>query len=190
MSKDNVLKKQFNKKDVTRLRNVMSGKADQRSGEGIGYQKAQEFHQEGDVWTEHGREWTIKDGIKQNVTKLDRAKSATMPLFCPSCSKIMKHQNDAYMYKQYKRCFSCQSEFETELKIKGLWEDYQKNIVNAHIDGFIENYKEWVQDALTTSNQGFVSEAGDVEEWKGGVDTKLVAQSLEETIKYLESLKK
>ena len=50
----------------------------------IGYSKKQEFHGEGDVWEEDGRQWTIKNGIKQNVTKLDKAKKeVTLPLFCP-----------------------------------------------------------------------------------------------------------
>jgi hypothetical protein len=34
--KDNVLKKEFQQKDVNRLRNVMSGKAGERTTEGIG----------------------------------------------------------------------------------------------------------------------------------------------------------
>ena len=95
MSQDNVLKKEFSKKDVTRVRNVMSGKADERSTEGIGYTKQQVFRNEGDVWTEDGRQWTIKDGIKQNITKLDKAKETLMPLFCPSCGKVMKDHLDA-----------------------------------------------------------------------------------------------
>ena len=73
MSQDNVLKKEFSKKDVQRLRNVFTGKTGERTTDGVGYTKKQEFHKEGDVWTENGREWTIKEGIKQNVTKLDKA---------------------------------------------------------------------------------------------------------------------
>ena len=53
MSKDNILNKEFAKKDVERLRNVLSGKAGERSTEGVGYTKAKEFHKEGDVWTEN-----------------------------------------------------------------------------------------------------------------------------------------
>ena len=49
--KDNVLKKEFKRKDVQRLRNVMTGKAGERSTDGIGYTKTQEVRQEGDVWT-------------------------------------------------------------------------------------------------------------------------------------------
>lgn len=55
MSQDNVLKKEFKKQDVQRLRNVLTGKAGERTTEGVGYTKAKDFHKEGDVWTEMGR---------------------------------------------------------------------------------------------------------------------------------------
>ena len=124
---DNVLKKEFQQKDVQRLRNLMTGKYGEKTIVGTGYTKKQEFHEEGDIWEEDGRTWTIKDGVKQNITRLDKAKeSLHLPLFCPECNNIMKKQNDKLFYIQYHRCFDCQASFETELKIKGLWNDYEK----------------------------------------------------------------
>ena len=79
--KDNILKKEFNKKDVERLRNLVKGKGSERTSQGIGYTKAQEFHKEGDIWEEDGRKWTIKEGIKQNITKLDKFKNKLQTLF-------------------------------------------------------------------------------------------------------------
>ena len=189
MSKETVLKKQFQQKDVQRLRNVMTGKASERTVDGVGYTKAQEFHKEGDIWTENGRQWTIKDGIKQNITKLDKAKELAMPMFCPSCKKIMNHNNDKIFWNIYRRCYDCQLEFETDIRIEGLWEEYQKNITNQSIDAFKENYKAWVEEMLNSSNEGFVTEAGDVENWKGGINKELAYKSMQETIEYLESLK-
>ena len=64
----------------------MSGKSGERTVDGIGYRKSKDFYrEEGDIWTEDGRQWTIKEGLRQNITKLDKAKEALMPLFCPSC---------------------------------------------------------------------------------------------------------
>jgi len=57
MSQDNVLKKEFKQQDVKRLRNIMSGKAGERTTEGVGYTKQQQFHKEGDVWTGMDRDW-------------------------------------------------------------------------------------------------------------------------------------
>lgn len=52
----------------------MTGKHNNKNGQSVGYSKKKEFYKEGDIWEEDGREWTIKDGIRQNVTKMDRAK--------------------------------------------------------------------------------------------------------------------
>ena len=188
--KDNILKKEFAKKDVQRLRNVMAGKAGERTVDGIGYTKQQIHRKEGDVWTEMGREWTIKDGIKQNITKLNKAKELTMPMFCPTCKKILKSKNDKLFWSTYRHCFNCQIDFEQELRLNGLWEEYQTRLHNEGVDKFIEGYTSWLEEMLTSSNQGFVSEAGDVENWKGSVNTDLAHKSINETIKYLESLKK
>ena len=75
--KDNILKKEFNKKDVERLRNLVKVKVQNVLSQGIGYTKAEEFHKEGDMWEENGRKWTIKDGIKENITKLDKFKKSS-----------------------------------------------------------------------------------------------------------------
>ena len=65
MSQDNVLRKEFSKKDVQRARNLVQGKAGDRTTEGIGYSKKDMFYKEGDIWEENGRKWTIKEGIKK-----------------------------------------------------------------------------------------------------------------------------
>ena len=188
--KDSVLKKDFKQADVQRLRNLMTGKQGERTTAGIGYSKQQEFHTEGDVWEEDGRQWTIKNGIKQNLTKLDKAKKlVVMPLFCPCCSNLMKHKYDKLFYIQYSRCFDCQISFETELRKLGLWEAYEKNIINTDLDCLIKDYTTWIDEAINGSNESFITEAGDVEKWVGSTKKKLL-ESKEETIKYLQTLKK
>ena len=54
----------------------------------------------------------------------------------------------------------------------------------------INGAKNYLEEALTESNQGWVSEAGEVQKWRGGINKELAQKSLDETIKYLESLKK
>ena len=188
--KDNILKKEFAKKDVQRLRNVLKGKAGERTVDGIGYTKINELRKEGDVWAENGREWTIKDGLRQNITRLDKAKEVSMPMFCPTCKKVMNQNNDKLFWSNYRRCYNCHADFEHELKLNGLWDDWKKSMTNNAVDDYIKNYKSWAEEMLTSSNQGFVTEAGDVENWKGGVNKELAQKSINETINYLESLKK
>ena len=189
MSKS-VLKKEFKEKDVQRLRNLVQGKHGERSTQGIGYTKAQEFHNEGDIWEEDGRQWTIKNGIKQNITKLDKAKeSIHMPLFCPSCNNLMKKQLDKRFFIQFKRCLDCQISFEEELKREGLWEIYDKTFINDNVDNLINEFEIWFEEALNSSNEDFITEGGDVEKWVGSAKNKML-ESKKETIAFLKKLKK
>ena len=64
MSKDSVLKKQFQEKDVQRLRNLMTGKYGDKTIKSVGYRKAQVTHNEGDIWEEGSSQiisWTGGD---------------------------------------------------------------------------------------------------------------------------------
>ena len=187
-----VLKKEFREKDVQRLRNLVTKKHGDRTSISVGYNKDQVVRSEGDVWEEDGRLWTITNGIKANITKLDGAKKgATMPLFCPSCSKLMKHKFDKRFYIQYHKCYDCILQLEGKLRRNGAWDEYQKTIHNADIDGVKKDFTTFVESLLTESNQGFITEAGDVEQWKsGGMDKELLKKQLDETINYLDSLKK
>jgi hypothetical protein len=191
MSQDSVLKKEFAKKDVERLRNLMQGKYGEKTQTSVGYVKKTEFYNEGDIWEADGRTWTIKDGIKQNITKLDAAKKAhLMPLMCPCCGTIMKNKNDKTYYKIHKTCFRCVVVKEDKLKREGKFEEYQQEIKNTEIDNKIKDFKLYVAEKMLESNTGFISEAGDVEKWSGKINEELVDKHVKEVIEYLESLKK
>ena len=146
---ENVLKKEFGKKDVTRLRNLMTGKHNSKNGQSVGYTKKEEFYKEGDIWEQDGRKWTIKDGIKQNITKMDRAKKAYLkPLMCPKCDKVMNKGADPGYYNQFGHCFKCFKKFETYMKYNGLWDDFERKTINGNIDGFIKWYKDLVNESI------------------------------------------
>lgn len=184
-----MLNKEFQKKDVQRLRNLIKGKHGEKTTVGVGYTKKYESHSEGDIWEEDGRAWTIKNGIKQNVTKLDKAKELhVMPLLCPKCSKPMRVHIDKSFYNVHKCCLNCVVDFETKIKAEGKWEEYQNTIRIQAIDNIINNFKDWADDELQESNNSFVTEDGDVENWVGGNKTNL-KQNIEESLKYLEGLK-
>ena len=190
MSKENVLKKEFQKRDVERLRNLMTGKYGDKTRSSVGFSKKQEFYKEGDIWDGDGRTWTIKDGIRQNITKLDKAKKAhLMPLLCPKCKKVMKNRNDKPFYNIHKMCFNCVIDFEHELRKEGKWDEYQRKVKNNEIDNHIKEYKLFVQEKLRESNEAHVSEAGEVERWVGKIDEDKVNEATQEVIDYLEKLK-
>ena len=105
--KENNLKKEFTKRDVQRMRNLITGKTGDRTQVQTGYEKNTEDHKEGDVWEENGKQWTIKNGVKQTVTKLDKFKKlVVLPICCPKCKKHMKVNDlNKKMYSIHGNCF-------------------------------------------------------------------------------------
>jgi hypothetical protein len=79
---------------------------------------------------------------------------------------------------------------EIKLKKEGKWEEYENNIHNNEIENKIIEYKLWIEEKLSETNTSFVSEDGDVEKWRGKINVELVNNSVEEVVKYLESLKR
>jgi hypothetical protein len=78
---DSLLKKQFAERDIQRLRNLVKGKHGDKITVGVGYTKEQiNEHIEGDIWEQDGRKWTIRNGVRENITKLDKFKKAPVPL--------------------------------------------------------------------------------------------------------------
>ena len=187
---DNVLKKEFSKKDVQRARNLVTGNIGARTTEGIGYTKNHEHHVEGDIWEENGRKWTIKNGLKQNITKMDKFKKmGKFPLFCPKCNNLMKKNLDKKVYPSYQKCFDCVVDHEAELKKQGKAEEYFKGLRNEHIDSTIGEYKFFMEAALNESNKNYVTERGDVEDWRGGLSKEDLEEKLNEGLEHLEKLK-
>ena len=190
MNNDNVLKKEFSKKDVQRARNLITGNATNRTSQGIGYTKHSEHHLEGDIWEEDGRKWTIKNGIKQNITKMDKFKKmGKMPLFCPECGTLMKKHLDKKVFPAYQKCFDCVVDYEAELARKGDTEEYFNDLRNQHVQATIDSYKSFMEDRLKESNNNYVTEDGDVENWKGGLSKEQIQKDLQEGIEFLESMK-
>ena len=187
MKEQSSLKKEFSKRDVQRMRNLISGKSGERTAVLSGWENKTEDHREGDTWEEGGRRWTIKNGIKQTVTKMDRIKSlAHFPLSCPSCKQAMKVNDiNKKMYSIHHMCLDCVVKMEDEIKRKGEWDDYAKNIMNSNKNASLEDFERaletWMQDKDT-----FVSEAGDIESWNGGDKKKM----FEEIKANLDKLKK
>jgi hypothetical protein len=83
----------------------------------------------------------------------------------------------------------CQK-FETKLKAEGKWEEYKTQIHNEGTNKMIEDYKKFIEETINESNNSYVTEHGDVENWVGGFDKEKILNEMEEGIKYLESLKK
>jgi hypothetical protein len=178
---ENNLKKEFNPRDVQRMRNIITGDIGARTQIQAGYEKVSQGHEEGDIWEDNGRKWTIKNGIKQTVTKLDEIKKLTvMPLSCPECGNVMKiNDYNKKMWGIHKKCFDCVIKIETNIKQQGKWDEYCAGIMNnnknAELNDLEVALEQWVDE-----NNSFVSEQGEVEKWGGGDKRAIYKQAKEQ----------
>ena len=182
LPKDSTLKKEFKKSDVQRMRNIITGKTGDRTQVLGGWESKVEEHKEGDTWEEDGKKWTIKNGIKQSITKLDKFKHlVSLPLTCPSCKKPMKADElNKKMYSIHKMCLNCVVDMEAKLKIEGKYEEYEKNILNMNKNASLEEFEQAL-DSWLEEKDTFVTEQGDIESWQGG-DKNKIYKELKEKI--------
>lgn len=189
MNKESLLKKEFKQSDVERIRNIVKKDFISSTKLQSGYQKIQPRHKEGDVWEEGGKSWTMKNGIKQNITRLDQAKKAIrLPLTCPKCEGSMKHWLAKKMYNIHGFCFNCTVEYEASLRKAGLYEQYEKSMMSGNISGFIKDIENWFLESLEDKGN-FVTEEGDVEDW-GRMSNKFkekITKDLKEYTKLLRN---
>lgn len=190
MSNESKLIKDFKGRDVQRMRNIITKDYTAKTATQVGYTAYYIEHKEGDIWEEQGKKWTIKNGLKQTVTRFDELKKLiSMPLVCPKCNVSMnKGKIDKYMYSIHKMCSDCVIKHETELKRDGKFEDYQKNIIKQGVESHIKEMEDVLLELMLQSNdESFVTEAGDIEIWKGkGIDKNQISQDIQE---YIQKLK-
>ena len=184
---DTNLKKEFSKRDVQRMRNIITGNAGGATGVQVGYSKQQQDYQEGDVWEESGKQWTIKNGIKQTITKHDKLRQlVTMPLSCPVCHNSMKGNDlNKKMWNIHHMCFDCVVEMEAKIKLEGKWDDYERGMLNANKDSMVDDFEASVEEFLKMQNESYFTEQGDAESWSGGKINEDEIKNVKEYIKKL-----
>lgn len=185
---ENNLKKEFSKRDVQRMRNIITGNAGDRTQIQTGYEKKDQVHKEGDIWQQDGKTWTIKNGIKQTVTKLDAIKKMVlMPFACPECGKAMKPTEiNKKMWNIHRKCVDCVATMESAIKREGKWDEYVSGILNRNKDAELVDIEDFLEEWVT-ENDTFVSEQGEVEKWGGG-NKKAIHEELKLRIAELRKL--
>jgi hypothetical protein len=184
------LQREFRERDVQRMRNLITKDYSAKTQSQVGYSKEYIERNEGDIWEENNKTWTIKNGIKMTVSKLDDIKKILqLPLVCPKCNKHMKnYELNRKMYSIHKMCFDCVIEFETKLKVEGTYKEYERNLIKKGLDVYIKELEDFMLElALNSNEESFITEAGDIEKWSGGnIDKQTIINDLAE---YINSLK-
>lgn len=187
---DNMLQREFRERDVQRMRNIIKKDYTAKTTTQVGYTKTQLEYKEGDIWEENGKQWTIKNGIKQNITRFDKLKKAiNLPITCPSCHKAMKNDTlNKKMWPIHGTCFDCVIKIETELKRQGKFEDYTRNLINKGVKTHIKEIEDIILEiALEDNNEEFITEQGDIEKWAGkGIDKQKIIHELQEYVTKLK----
>jgi hypothetical protein len=186
---DNLLKREFKTRDVQRMRNIITKKAGDKTGVQVGYNADYVERKEGDVWEERNKKWTIKNGIKQTVTRFDDIKKKIFtPITCPNCNKPMNKGNiDKYMFSIHQKCSDCVFEYETKLKIRGEYKEYEQNMIKQGVVYHIKEMENVLLELLIgQSGEQYVTEGGDIEEWKG---KSLDNQFIKDIQEYIQKLK-
>ena len=167
---ESLLQKQFQEKDLQRARNLISGQYGAATTSQVGYEKVEEEHKEGDTWTDgQGKTWTIEDGIKISVSKLQKArKLAQIPLMCPKCGKPLTSRLDKKMYTIHGICHDCVLKVERELKLSGLYEQYEQSAIAGNLVSFAQDIQGMIEDQQRNREIGFVTGEGEIENWTQG----------------------
>lgn len=189
MSEQNQLIKEFSQKDVQRMRNIITKNTGASTGIQSGYTKQKFDYTEGDVWEDSGKVWTIKNSIKQTVTKYDKLKHlVVLPLVCPECKKSMKlNELNKKMYGIHNKCFDCVVNMEGKIKGSGKWDEYEKRMMNLNKNAMVDDFEESVKEFCKMKTESYVTEQGDMESWGGG---KVNEEEIKNIKEYIIKLRK
>lgn len=181
-------------KNLKRIQKVLVGDYMSNTETIVGYTKSKDKYIErndGDIWTdESGKIWTIKNGIRQNITKLDSFREIlNVPVACPKCGKAMNKRLDKKFWLLNKQCFDCQINEDNDRIINGTFVEYSKEIMKKNADSFVSELKDQIKSYLSTFDSNhFVTEAGDIEEWVGGKTKEDFNQIFEKKFEKLDEI--
>jgi ribosomal protein S18 len=177
--------KQWEEKDLTRVRNII----EKRYGDSVsiqtGYTKQSQDHVEGDIWDENGKQFTIKNGIKQTITRFDSLKKyASFPLCCPECKEHFKLTDlNKKMFHIHGTCLNCVIKMETQLKIEGKYEAYEKEMMDRNKVSDLNELELALEEYEKSVGESFVTEEGKIESWQGGGVNKEYILKMKQQIK-------
>ena len=175
---ESLLKKAWEEQDIRRVRNLIKGDYGAATRDQIGYSRKEEFHKEGDVWEENPEQWTIENGLKRSISKLQKARELIrIPLTCPKCGKALNTALDKKMYGIHGVCFDCTLKIEEDLRKAGLYEAYEKEIMSGNIQNFVQELRDRIQ-TMTGTKVEYSTDQGELEDW-GEISTDLI-KSLEQ----------
>ena len=134
-----------------------------------------------------------KEKPGDKISKLSKIMAdARMPMFCPSCGKVMKKRLDDKMYRLYNHCFDCQVEIENKMRIDGTYKEWEEKKVKANTLSWIKEQKKTIEEFKKQKSPEFYQQfrpdgySIDKEKWE--MDMSLVMKQADEALEHLQKV--
>jgi hypothetical protein len=183
------MKKASGKSNLSIVKDYLSG---ERPFVQVGYDANLENNKrkEGEEWEDgQGRKWVWKNGSKRRISK--RA-TIINEQRCKCCNMDVRWGNylDDRVWPKTGYCYDCFINFQTELKMMGMFEVYNELQDLKNERSILEDYKRKFEESQTfcQKNQGkpveFLEEDGSFERWEGVQDyTKILEDVTNDLVK-------
>lgn len=192
------MKKATGKSNIDIVKDYLAG---ERPFVQVGYTgDANKYKKEGEKWTDtKGIEWERKDGKNVRLTKSqgDIIREAIGDSQrCKKCGLQMKwgSRQDVKLMRRTNLCVDCLIEYETHLRILGIFEQYEHYHLASHELGFLKEAREKIKETLAyfQENGGDIVKLAETEfddeiRWKNTNKDKIVADATED-LKKVEAL--
>jgi hypothetical protein len=101
----------------------------------------------------------------------------------------MKKHLDKKVFPAYQKCFDCVVDYEAQLQKEGKSKEYFDNMHNERISNIQSEYENFIKEKFNETSEGYITERGDKENWRGGFSKERLDQELQEGLEFLENLK-
>ena len=139
---------------------------------------------EGDEWEDaQGRKWIWKNGSKRRVPK--RAKIINEQR-CKKCNMDVRWGNylDDRVWPKTGYCYDCYINFQTDLKLMGVFDVYNELQDLKNERSILEDYKKKFEESKKFCEENkdkdvtFLEEDGTFEKWDGNIDYNKILEDL------------
>lgn len=192
------MKRATGKSNIDIVKDYLSG---ERPFVQVGYTGDRDkYRKEGEKWTDtKGIEWQRKDGKNIRLTKTqgDIIREAIGDSqSCKKCGLQMKwgSRKDEKLMRRTGLCVECLTDYETQLRILGIFDQYEQYHLASHELGFLKEARERIKETLAYFEEtgGDVIKLAETEydeeiRWKNTNKDKIVADATED-LKKVEAL--
>jgi len=162
----------------------------------IGYDTATQTHKVGDVWEDEHHRYEQKEGYilktgknSEEFQKIRKYLEEKSKCKNPECKTIKKTNKDKQFIQKNGYCLNCTVDKEHQIKMAGVWEDYQNYKVwtrmilfgKTKIDSYKQSLSELKEEYQMINDQGKVTET-----WKLPKPINEVRAEINELIEYGE----